>query len=356
MPFELTNAPLWTLALIFAAAAAAVWFAGTRLSGYADAISTKTGIGKAFTGMLLLGGITSLPEVAAVSTSAAVGNAPLAVNNLLGTASINLILLAVADIIYGRDALTSVAATPATLMQGILSMLLASVIAVIATVGDVSLFGVGAGSTLLAVGCVAALWIASDFENRHVWEAVREDSRRDGNGAGFTAEAAEEKRPLAERPLRDLLVATTVTALLILVGGFFLSSSADAIASQTGIASGMIGFVLVGLSTSLPEISSISAAIRIRQYDMAVGDIFGTNLFNIALIFLADAIYRGPPVLSVAGKFEVIGAILPVVLTGVFIVGLLERRSRTVLRMGYDAFFSVLLFIGAVVLLAQISG
>jgi cation:H+ antiporter len=102
MPIDFNRLDLWTLGAIFAVAAVVVWLAGTRLTRYVDGISTKTGLGKAFTGMLLLGGITSLPEVAAVSTSAAVGNAPLAVNNLLGTASINLILLAVADVKASR--------------------------------------------------------------------------------------------------------------------------------------------------------------------------------------------------------------------------------------------------------------
>lgn len=359
MPFFPETLSVWTLAAIFAAAAAAVWFAGTRLSGYADAISTRTGIGKAFTGMLLLGGITSLPEVAAVSTSAAVGNAPLAVNNLLGTASINLILLAVADILYGRTALTAVAATPATLMQGVLSMLLAAAVAVIATVGDVAILGVGAGSTMLALGCAAALWIASDFESRHVWEAVREDGERQARRRAADGEAAAgppRGTGRSQWPMRKLVGATALAALVILVGGFFLSASADAIAARTGIGSSMIGFVLVGLSTSLPEISSITAAVRIRQYDMAVGDIFGTNLFNIALIFLADAVYGGEPVLSVSGAFEVVGAILPVLLTGIFLVGLLERRGRTVLRLGYDTVAALILFGGGLAVLAQMSG
>ena len=90
MPIDFNSMSLWMLGAIFAAAALVVWLAGTRLVGLVDGVSTKTGLGQAFTGMLLLGGITSLPELAAVSNSAAVGNAPLAVNNMLGTASMNL--------------------------------------------------------------------------------------------------------------------------------------------------------------------------------------------------------------------------------------------------------------------------
>lgn len=349
--------PLWALVLIFLAAAAAVWTAGTRLSAYVNGISTRTGLGKAFTGMLLLGGITSLPEVAAVSTSAAVGNAPLAVNNLLGTASINLVLLAVADIIYGRDALTSVAASPATLIQGLLSMILAAAVALVATAGDVAIFGVGAGTAALALGCGAALWIASDFEKRHVWEVVDEAGTEAKGRAPLVAQLQHHERDSSDQradwPLAKLVGATSAAAGVILVGGYFLSTSADAVATKTGMAAGMVGFLLVGFATSLPEISSMTAAIRIRQYDMAVGDIFGTNLFNIALIFLADAVYAGDPVLSLSGSFEVIGAILAVLLTGIFIIGLIERRNISILRMGPDSLAALLLFGGGVALLAQ---
>jgi len=116
----------------------------------------------------------------------------------------------------------------------------------------------------------------------------------------------------------------------------------------------MVGFLLVGLSTSLPEISSITAAVRLREYDMAVGDVFGTNLFNLSLIFLADLIFVGEPVLSSAGTFEVVGAILACLLTGIYLVGLLERRSGAVLRMGYDSLVALLVFGASLLALSQI--
>jgi cation:H+ antiporter len=133
-------------------------------------------------------------------------------------------------------------------------------------------------------------------------------------------------------------------ALLILAAGFVLSATADRIASETGLQSGMVGFILVGFATSLPEVSSITAAVRMRRHQLAIVDVFGTNIFNILLIVLADAVYQGEPVLAQAGRFEVIGATLAVFMTGIFVIGLLERRDETIVRMGYDAFASVSVF------------
>lgn len=334
---------IWLNLAIFAGSAGLVWAAGTKLTVYVDGISSRTGIGQAFLGMLLLGGITSLPEIATVTTASWVGNAPLAVNNLLGSASINIVLLAIADAAIGRDALTSVVAKPSTLLQGTLSMLLLTVVALAVTVGDVPLFGFGAWSLALFIACAAALWLSSGYENHPTWSVLGKD------GQPVRQEAQDEAK---EQPaLRSLLVKIAIAAALILAAGFLLSQTGDAIARQTGISGSLVGFVLVGFATSLPELSSILSAVRIKRYELAVGDIFGTNLFNVALIFLADLAYGGPPVLSETGTFEAVAAMLGVLLTGLFVIGLLERKDRTVFRMGYDALAVLLAFAGGLGLL-----
>lgn len=348
MPIAFYELSLGALAGIFSISAIAVWLAGTRLTGDVAAIAAKTGIGQAFAGMLLLGGITSLPEVAAVSTAATVGNAPLAINNLIGSASINLILLAVADFIYGRGALTAVAARPAMLMQGVLSMLLATAVALVATIGDIAILGVGAGSAAIAAGAIVAMWLSSEFEHRHVWEAV-------GGAAGNNTEPGEveDRDP---RSIARLILLISASALVILTAGYLLVSSADAFATLTGADAGIVGFLVVGLATSLPEISSITAAIRLKRYQMAIGDVFGTNIFNVLLIFLADLFYREGPVLEETGQFEAVGAILAVMLTGIFLAGLIGRRDRTIFRMGHDSFVALLIFAFGVYLLSQMTG
>ncbi len=72
----------------------------------------------------------------------------------------------------GRDALTKVVAKPATLLQGTLGIVLLAVVSSVITAGDVAVWRVGFGSVLLFVLCVAALWLSSRYEHRHVWTAV----------------------------------------------------------------------------------------------------------------------------------------------------------------------------------------
>jgi cation:H+ antiporter len=320
---------------LFAAAAMLVWWAGRRLPALASALAGRTGIGKAFVGMLLLGGITSLPELATTSSAAAIGAETLALNNVLGTAAFNILLLVAADAVLGRNALTAVIASPATLLQGVLGMLLLSATVMAMASGELALpwLGVGAGSSLLFLSCIGAMWIASRYETRPTWVVV---------GASVGTKWAEPAREVGGGGALAPRIAGLAFA--ILVGGLILSLAGEAIARRTGAGEGLVGVLLLAVATSLPELSVITAAVRRGDCELAVGDVFGANLFNVAMIFVIDLVGGGGPLLRAAGAFEAFAALLALVLTGLFVLGLLERHDRTALRMGYDSIAAVVVY------------
>ena len=96
------------------------------------------------------------------------------------------------------------------------------------------------------------------------------------------------------------------------------------------------------------------AAVRLRRYEMAMADVFGTNLFNVTIIVLVDALHPGGPVLVEAGRFASFGALLAIVLTAVFLVGMIERRDRTVFRMGIDSLIAIACYAGGLAVLYQL--
>lgn len=329
----------------FATAALVVWLAGKELPELAARLSRRTGLGEAFAGMLLLGGITSLPELATTSSAAAAGAGDLALNNAFGSVVFNLLLLALADMILGGRALTARVARSATLLQGACSMVLLATVAIVITVGDVPLAGAGAGSTLLLILCFGAMRIAAAHETRPTWAVVDPP----GDGA--------EPRPAGTgSSLARLLLRLALLAALIFIGGVVLSQTGEAIADRSGIGAGLIGLVLLAIATSLPELTVITAAVRRGHYELAIGDILGANLFNIAMIFVIDLLLAGRPVLDTAGAFEGGAALLGIVLTGIFLIGLIERRDRTVLRMGYDSLAVIAIYAGGLALLARLTG
>lgn len=142
---------------------------------------------------------------------------------------------------------------------------------------------------------------------------------------------------LADLSLPAIILRTVLAAGVITVAGFVLAQTGDAIAQKTGLGSSFVGAVLVAFATSLPEVSTVLSAARLGLYTMAISDIFGTNLFDAALLFVVDATADGPPVLNGAGSFATAAAILGILVTAIFLSGLAERRDRTIVRMGYDS-------------------
>lgn len=333
-PLFFAELSLPALLFIMALAGAVVWFAGSRLAGLVDEISARTGIGQAFAGMLLLGGITSLPEVATATTASMAGNPILSINDLLGSSSINVLLLAIADVVYGRRALTHQTAEPAPLMQGVLGMMLMAAVAVAIMVDDLMIPVLGSGvlSLALALACVQALRISNRFESSDTWRSTGKPVQ---DGAMTT------KRDYSNAKLAAL---TAAAAAAILLGGATLALAGDALAEASGLGSSIVGFALLGFCTSLPELSSIIGALKLKRYQLAIGDVFGTNLFNIQIIFIADLVYGAGPVLNEASSFEVAAACLSIIMTGIFVVGMLERRNKTIWRLGFDSALAILAF------------
>nr|WP_244658815.1 hypothetical protein [Ciceribacter thiooxidans] len=184
--FEFSSLGLSINLAIFAGAAVAVWMAGVRITGYASAISEKTGAGQAFIGVVLLGGITSLPEVAVGVTSSISGDASLAVNSILGGIAMQVAILAFADMLIGRRALTSVIPDPVVMLQGGFKILLLSIVAAAVVVGDIPFLFSGLWMWLLASVTVLALWVLSRTKRDRPWVANDKDvtPRRKRKGQG----------------------------------------------------------------------------------------------------------------------------------------------------------------------------
>ncbi|WP_375207035.1 sodium:calcium antiporter [Hyphococcus sp.] len=332
--------------VIFAVAAAAVWFAGTKIAGYADELAERTGLGEALMGLLLLAGVTSLPEVATSFAAAQAGDAPLAVNNLLGSIVLQVAILAFADAVYGKHALTSVVPDPVVMLQGALNICLLSFVALAVLAGDTALFGASAWTWGLFAGAMYSLKKLTEAKGRQPW-IVNEKTERP---------ETKSKKPYADDSMTRLIVKTGAAALIILTAGAIVSQSGGAIAEQSGLGSSFMGVAFVAIATSLPEASTVFAAARRGLYTMAISDILGTNILNVALVFGVDMIAGGDPVLSVVGDFAAVAALLGVATTGFFLMGLAERRDAAILRMGIDSILVVITYMGGLVLLYSMRG
>lgn len=328
--------PILGNAGIFVAAAAIVWAAGTRLAGYADAIAIRTGVGHEFVGILLLGGITSLPEIAVATTASLQGTPLLSVNDVIGSAAINLLILAVADAAAGPGALTALQASPLVMLQGVLGIIMLALAVAPTVAGDRLFAGIGGWCWLMLLVYLGSVRLLAHSQAKRAWNAGR---RAGGEPEG--ADVGDDGGSLGR-----LAGKTAAAGAAILAAGFLLARAGDALAAQSGLGASFFGAVFLGFATSLPEVSTVVAAVRLKRYEMAISDILGTNLFNVLVIFIVDALYAGDSVLVEAGRFAAFAALLALAMTALFLVGLIERRDRTILRMGFDS-LAVLLVYGA---------
>jgi cation:H+ antiporter len=329
---EFETNPTWLNVVLLVLAAVAVWLSGSRLSVYADAIAGRTGLGRAFVGLLLLATATSLPEIATTLTASAIGNAELVTSNLFGGVAMQTAILALVDIRVARGALSRKAAQATLLIQGIgLLLVLTTFLCAVVLREPASVAGVGLGAIAVFAVFVLAFRVSHRAERHEPWRPVDEDE----TPAAPAPEPGSER--LEEGSAARLYLGFGGLAAVVLAAGWVVSKSADAVAQSTGIGSSVIGATLVAIATSLPEITTTLSAARIGAYPMAVANIFGGNLFDVALVLPADAILGGAPLLSNVARPTLFLAVMGMLMTCVYLWGMLIRARKTIFRIGIDS-------------------
>lgn len=336
--------PLWLNLVLFAVASAVVWLAGNRLTKYADAVSARTRLGHALLGALLLGGITSLPELATTSTAALSGNPELAVNNILGGIAMQLAVLAFADAMIGERGLSTAAGASVLLLQGNGLMLALALAGAGIVSGSIVVLGIDLWTVALLVVVILIFSAIRSYEEQPRWRPVRESEETPAE-VRSGEDRAEQTFPGISNA--RLAVSTVTAGVLVVAGGYLVTRAAEVISVQTDLGASFTGAIFLAAATSLPELSTTTGAVRLGLHALAFSNIFGTNLFDVGLLFVADALYRDGAALDAVDDFALFGVLLGILLTGVFVAGILQGRKRVILRMGVDS---------AVVLLAYAVG
>ena len=132
-------------------------------------------------------------------------------------------------------------------------------------------------------------------------------------------------------------------AIVTLVAGVGLEMSGEAIARLTGMTGVLFGATILAAATSLPEVSTGLAAMKLRDYQMAMGDIFGGNAF-LPVLFLVATTLSGTSVLSLAQRTDIYLTGLAILLTVIYLCGLIFRPRKQILRMGMDSFLVLLVY------------
>jgi cation:H+ antiporter len=324
--------------IVFLVSAAVLVAAAIYLSKNADVIAKRTGLGGAFVGTLLLASATSLPELLTAVNSINQGEPNLSGGTFFGSAMFNMALIGVLDLFYRQGRLLHRVAISHALTAGVVMLLLATAVFFIQADLDVQL-GIIGGETLV----IFAFYLMGAYliqQNSRLVDIETEISHTDTS------------RPLPL--LGNAIVKFALAAgVLIFVVPVLVTSSIE-IAEITGLTTGFVGTALLAFVTSLPEVVATFSALRFKAYDMALGNLFGANLFNMFALGIADLFYTQGSVFAALDPSLGFAGILALMMTAIALVGNLARVERRLLGiLEIDALLLLLTYFGGLWFLYQ---
>ncbi len=340
--------PTWALALELGLAAVIVILSGARLTRLADRLAEEYELGRAWVGMLLLATVTSLPEVVTACTSVAIGAPDLAFATILGSCSFNIALIVWFNIAVGGGSILS-GRNPVHVLTGTRGIFMIAL-----TLAGIALSQKFQADPRIAGGCEIAVCLMIVFT---YLQAIRTTYRLEQAAVPRPPSAA----PVARTP--GLLGRIVGSSLMLVAAAWWSARTGDVLSSHPiGLLGRPLGATFVGaaflaVSTSLPEIVTGLAAVRMGQMDLALGNIFGSNMFNIFVVPMckATSLAGGHPLLMAGAGFHpdpnLLAGLLPVLLTAVAIGGLTAGPRGRILGLGADSVAIAFFYVGGMILL-----
>jgi len=319
--------------LTFLLSAVILVFAAIKLAEYGDAIAFHTKLSGMFIGALLIAGATSLPELLTMINSINQGHINLTAGDLFGSSMFNMLLLGVLDMLFYKNRILrrvalkhALTASLGTMMTGMaVFFLLANIHGRIAWLGLDSL--------LMMATYFIGIWLLRS------------------NPVGGAAEEVVIDEADSVPTLRKAVIGFAITAVVLIAVAPWMVRSGSDIAKITGLGDGFVGMVLIAFVTSLPELVAMIAAARFGAYDLAVGNLFGSNVFNMFALAFADVIYVKGSFLGAIDPTFALAGLLAMLLTTLGLIGNLAQVERRIWIVELDALLLIVAYLAGLYLL-----
>ena len=301
---------LW---LQLVAAAAIILVAATRLARSADVISEKTGLGRSFVGVVLLATATSLPELGTGVSAIVIVDAPdLAAGDAFGSNLVNLLIIALADFYWRQGPILARVVTTA-IVVGVLGMAVISITAIAMFVHTstpwFSGWHVSPFTVVLAVSFVAAMYL--------IYRIDRSVSDPDENPDQYNSTS-----------LSRAVVVYAASASVVIAASVWLAGTGEGITHVMGWDASFVGTQFLAISTSLPELATSFAALRLGAPELAISNLLGSNLFNVGFVLsIDDLVLVDAPLWSAIASVHAVTAVFAILMTSVVVIALAVRRT-----------------------------
>lgn len=285
---------------------------GSRLSKYGDIMADMLGWGKMFMGIILMASVTSMPELMSGISSVVILDAPdLAVGDIVGSCAFNILIISIMDIFYkGNKPLTSAAQSGHVIAASFGIMLLCLVAFAILMP---SFFGtivwVGEFSLLFLILYFVAIRVVFLYNKRNYVP-----SEKNNNANSLT--------------LKQVIFKYSFNAFILMGAAMLLPFFGKTLAEASGLGQSFFGTLFIAASTSLPEVVVSIAAIRLGTIDLAIGNVFGSNIFNIAILSLDDVLYTKGPIFNFTSPNHIIPVLGTIIITAIGIIGIMFKAEK----------------------------
>lgn len=327
----------------FLGLALVIVIAGIFLTNAADAIAEITKLGKLLIGSILLAGATSLPELTVDIAAVRLGHLDLATGDLFGSSLMNLLILAMLDLLHrsGGKMLTKESAAHA--LSATLSVALTGIAGIAIVTGgkipDWTFLNIGIWSW--AILAAYAMGVRMVYLDQRI-------------AARAAADAGAEEQKLDPGPLWRAVLIFVIAATVIVIVGPKMAEKAAQLADMTGLGKSFVGTTLVAISTSLPELVASLTALKLGAHDMVIGNVLGSNAFNMILFVPLDALGSGSFFAQVSDSHAVT-CLAVIIATSVATLGQLYRVEKRWRIIEPDALLMIGILLGALALVYQLS-
>lgn len=260
--------------LAYIVVASLVVFCSIKASKYIDMLDKTTKLSGAFLGGVLLSAVTSLPELfTSISAVSLLGKPSLCIGNILGSDLFNITVLSLAALCCIKH-FSKARISKGNILVTVFVLLI--YIALLLNMFNILNFEI---ATVNIVSIAVVLLYA--FGVRYLAS----------DNSGSSKEDEEVKLST-----KQIVVRFTLSSVAIVILSILMTYITDDLATKYNIGAGLAGAIFLGVATSLPEVSSTIALIRMRNFNIAVGNIVGSNLFNFLILCVADILCFGQSV------------------------------------------------------------
>ena len=319
----------------FVACAVVIIYSGAKLSYYGDKISDLTGMGQAWVGLILMASVTSLPElITGISSVAIVKEPDLAAGDIFGSCVFNLLILSVLDARIKKPLFSLVKSSHiVAAIFGIILLMVAGMAIYLAD--DIpSVLWMSSFTFILFAIYLVAVWGIFKYEHAALIEsppsAVPHDDSRSAD-------------------LRKAIGAYALNALIVIGAAVFLPYFGSRIAEYTGLGNSFFGTLFLAAATSLPELVVSLAAVRMGALDLAVGNLLGSNVFNMFILGVDDVFYREGSLFKNISSSHLLSVFITIIMTAVVGLGLLFKpKKKQFWLLSLDTFIILFLYLALI--------